>query len=255
MKKWFILSLICISSLMLLASIAFAQPQSNPNGPWIEDNQNVSLSSVMTNAELYKTLEKIQSVSKGRMTLEIAGYSDALNGDLMEEAGYPLYVAKFGQADPDKKRVLITSQIHGNEVLGTEAAVELMQQLAAGGNQVDEILDNVSIWFMPRINPDGAMHQSDGQWHPIRQCSQLWDPKAIGLPEGTNAPWYYNSRYEGYDENRDYNPNLDFRVDNYPAEEVAAFLNDRTVNNSVYGGFYVTPEARIVTKVFKEMDP
>ncbi|KJS10367.1 MAG: hypothetical protein VR67_18915 [Peptococcaceae bacterium BRH_c8a] len=264
-----ILVLSIIVSFSLLCTSAFAAPQSNPNGPWVEDNQNVSLSSVMTNAELYKTLEKLEAVSKGKMELELVGYSDALNGDLMEELGYPLYLCKLGNPDADKK-MLITTQIHGNEVIGTEAIVELMQKFASGDKEANEILDNVCIWIMPRINPDGAMYQRDGQWYPVRQCVQAWDPESIDLSETTKAPWYYNSNVPGYDENRDYNPNLDFRIDDFDSDEVENFLNDTSYwytdsdgqrqryvgqNSDINGGFYVTPEARIVTSVFQRLDP
>ena len=37
---------------MMLSPMAFAEPQSIPNGPWVEDEQNVSLEGIMTNEEL-----------------------------------------------------------------------------------------------------------------------------------------------------------------------------------------------------------
>jgi hypothetical protein len=244
----------------LSASVVFAEPQTTPNGPWVQDEQNLSFSSFMTNEQLYKELQKIEHASKGKMTLEVAGTSND---------GYPLYVAKFGENDPKKKRVLITSQIHGNEPLTTEAVVELMQKLSTGGNEVSKILDEVTIWFMPRINPDGTMNQYEGKQYPTRYTHQTWDPVSFGLPEGTKAPWYYNSDgseraqnnngwvvygIPGFDQNRDYNPNLDFKVEDFDPETIASFLNSRD-NNSNVGGLFVTPEARAVTKVFKELRP
>ena len=87
---------------LILSPMAFAAPQSLPNGPWVEDEQNVSLQGIMTNEELYKKLEQIEHTSKGKMELEIVGYSDAINGDLMEPLGCPLYLCKFGEPDPTK---------------------------------------------------------------------------------------------------------------------------------------------------------
>jgi len=254
---------LALAFLLMLSPMAFAAPQSLPNGPWVENEQNVSLSGIMTNEELYKKLEQIEHTSRGRMELEIAGYSDAINGDLMEPLGWPLYLCKFGKPDnnSDKWRVLITSQIHGNEVLGTQALVKLMQKFSAGGKEVSQILDNVILWIMPRVNPDGAMYVSDGEWYPIRQSYQVWDPEFIGLPEGTRRPWYYSSSRQGYDLNRDSNPNLDFRIENladygWTREKFAEdILNDRDMNNSSYGGYYVTPEARIITGVYQRLLP
>ncbi len=264
MTKKFLARLgLALGFILILSPMAFAEPQSLPNGPWVEDEQHVSLEGIMTNEELYKKLEQIEHTSRGRMQLEIAGYSDAINGNLMEPLGWPLYLCKFGGPDSntDKWRVLITSQIHGNEVLGTQALVKLMQKFAAGGKDVNQILDNVILWIMPRVNPDGAMYERDGEWYPIRQSSQIWDPEFIGLPAGTRAPWYYSSSRQGYDLNRDSNPNLDFRIENLadygwtPEEFAEDILNDRSMNNSRYGGYYVTPEARIITGVYKQLQP
>jgi len=248
---------------LMLSPMAFAAPQSLPNGPWVEDEQNVSLSGIMTNEELYKKLAQIEHTSQGKMELEIVGYSDAINGDLMEPLGWPLYLCKFGEPDAnsDKFHVLITSQIHGNEVLGTQAVVKLMQKFAAGGKEVSQILENVILWIMPRVNPDGAMYESNGEWYPIRQSYQVWDPEFIGLPEGTRRPWYYTSSRQGYDLNRDSNPNLNFRIENLadyswtPEQFAEDILEIRDMNNSNYGGYYVTPEARIITGVYQQLQP
>ncbi|OLS40966.1 M14 family zinc carboxypeptidase [Bacillus sp. MRMR6] len=255
-----------------VSSAAFANPQSTPNGPYIEDNQNISLSSYMSNEELAKKLQKLEASSKGKMKLEIAGYSNLAPDGYQTEAdkGEPIYVAKFGDNDPNKKRILITAQIHGNEQIGAEAAIDIIQKLSSNGAEVEEILENVSVWIMPRINPEGSDNLFDGKWYPTRYTHQTWLPENIGLPTETVAPWYYNSDgseraqnndgrvvygIPGYDQNRDYNPNLDFRVENQNLSEVAEFLNSRATNNSNYGGFYVTAEARTVTSVFQEFQP
>lgn len=277
MKHYLIkLSFSSLLSLLFCVTFAFAQPQSRPNGPYVEAEQgNVALSSIMTNEELYDRLYQLEERSKGVMQLEIAGYSNAINfPDLRDPTGYPLYICKFGKPDPSKKSLFITTQIHGNEPLGTEAVINIMQRLIAGGQAAKAILENVTIWIMPRINPDGAMNQYEGQWIPKRYTDQEWIPEDIGLPAGTTAPWYYTStgrmstvtlgRIEtgpGYDENRDSNPNLDFRIENLadynltPDQFATNYLNNRNFNNYHYGGYYVTPEARIVTGVFKELRP
>ena len=172
------LSRICGAGLtlsLLLSTSVLAQPQSRPNGPWVQDSQNLSFSSLMTNEQLYEKLQKMAKSSQGRMTLEVAGYSKA-DYDDPSSPSYPLYVAKFGENKPENKKVLITSQIHGNEVLTTEAAVELMQKLSAGGKDVAEILDKVTVWFMPRINPSGTMNIYEGSQYPTRYTLHNWVP-------------------------------------------------------------------------------
>ena len=255
-----------------VSSGALATPQSTPNGPYIEDNQNISLSSYMSNEELAKKLQNLEKSANGKMKLEIAGYSNLAPDGYQTEAdkGEPIYVAKFGDNDPNKKRILITAQIHGNEQIGAEAAIDLIQKLSSNGKEVNEILENVSIWIMPRINPEGSDNQYEGKWYPTRYTHQTWLPENIGLPTDTVAPWYYNKDgseraqnnegrvvygIPGYDQNRDYNPNLDFRVEEQDLDNVASFLNSRATNNSRYGGFYVTAEARTVTSVFQDFQP
>jgi len=259
-------------ALSIGATAAYANPQSTPNGPYIEDNQNISLASYMSNEDLAKKLHKLQNSSNGKMKLEIAGYSNLSPDGYRTEAykGQPIYVAKFGDNDPNKKRILITAQIHGNEQIGAEAAIDIIQKLSSNGKEVQDILENVSIWIMPRINPEGADNLYEGKWYPTRYTHQTWLPENIDLPADTIAPWYYNKDgseraqnndgrvvygIPGYDQNRDYNPNLDFRIENQDLNEVTAFLNSKATNNSRFGGFYVTAEARTVTSVFKEFQP
>lgn len=275
-KKYLMYSGIVLVGIMLFTPCLFAQPQSRPNGPYVEAEQGtIALSSFMTNEELYSRLEKLAAKAEGVMELELVGYSDAINGDLMEELGWPIYLCKFGEPDPSKMQVLITTQIHGNEVIGTEAMLQIMEKLAAGGAKEKEILKNVTLWVLPRINPDGAMNEFEGEWLPDRQTHQVWDPEFIGLPAGTRSPWYYDPigsvrlvtegtiihGNPGYDENRDSNPNLAFRIENLgdygftPEEFAVSVLNNSSMNNSRYGGYYVTPEARIVTDVYLRLNP
>jgi len=53
-----------------------------------------------------------------------------------------------------KPTVLIIGQQHGNEPAGSEAALALAAELAAGA----PILDRVNVLIVPRANPDGAFH-------------------------------------------------------------------------------------------------
>src|SRR5687767_5256184 len=113
----------CVCALLLMApSSAGAQPQSVPNGPWLEDTQHMSLERLHTNAELAAALQRIADRSKGRMTLEVAGRSNE---------GRPLWLAKVGSGDTT---VLYITQQHGNEPLGTEAALQLLQRLATSNH-------------------------------------------------------------------------------------------------------------------------
>jgi Zinc carboxypeptidase len=260
MKKKMIVSAASIGLALLVSQSTYANTQSTPNGPYVEIEQNVSLSSLMTNKELQKKLHQLEATSHGKMKLDVAGYSN--NGN-------PLYVAKYGDNDPNKKRVLIYTQIHGNEVLGTEAAMDIMQKFNSGDQEINDILDEVSVWIMPRVNPDGTMTEFEGQWNPVRYNHQTWNPEELGMPADTKAPWYYNLGYEraqanngriiygipGYDLNRDFSPNLDFDINDADKEKLAEVLNSETGNNYASTGFVVSPEAKAITNVVREFKP
>lgn len=243
---WRVLALLSLLT-ALISGTAQAQtssddnPQSIPNGPWIEDTQEVKYERLMSNEELAKSLYDIEARSKGRLKVEVAGYSND---------GWPIFVAKFGTADANKTRVLIETQIHGGEPLGTEAALFIIQHLATSSNpEVLNILNKLTVWFIPRLNPDGGSHTVNGELRPRRQNHQYWTPEEWGLPAGTPAPWYYSSRLTppGYDINRDFTPDLNFVLS--PAN--AYLLPGRSTDP----GFFVTPEGRASRDVFKALRP
>lgn len=236
---------LCLGLILIVFGTAFSDPQSIPNGPWVQDQQTVKLEALTSMEELQKKLFNIYARSKGRMEVEIAGETTL---------GFPIYLAKFGKADDeDKIKVLIEGQIHGGEPLGAEACIEVIKQLAASGNKdIDEILEKLTIWIIPRLNPEGATYEEDGELVQRRTNEQDWTPDEWGLPADAPPPWYQYGQYGwwfpwGYDVNRDSNPDLDFVLN--PA---TAYL---LPGNPSLPGFFVTPEGRTVRDVYKQLEP
>jgi hypothetical protein len=235
----------CLLFTLLVFRIAFADPQSIPNGPWVQPEQTVKLEALTSMEELQKELFNIYARSKGRMEVEIAGETTW---------GYPIYLAKFGKADDeDRIKVLIEGQIHGGEPLGAEACLEVIKQLATSGNkEIKDILDKLTIWIIPRLNPEGATYEEDGELVQRRTNEQDWEPDEWGLEEDAPPPWYQYGQYGwwfpwGYDINRDSNPDLDFVLG--PANA------DLLPGNPSLPGFFVTPEGRTVRDVYKQLRP
>jgi hypothetical protein len=244
-KLSFKVCIIALALSILAPGIGFGEPQSIPNGPWIQDLQTVKLEALTSMEELQKKLFNIYARSKGRMEVEVAGETTL---------GFPIHLVKFGEADDQEKiKVLIEAQIHGNEPLGVEVCLELIKQLAASGNKdIKEVLEELTIWIIPRVNPEGATYEEDGQLVQRRTNEQDWTPGEWGLPEDAPAPWYEYGQYgwwdpPGYDINRDFNPDLDFVLG--PA---TAYL---LPGNPSLPGFFVTPEGRTVRDVYKELEP
>ncbi|CAM1362044.1 Zinc carboxypeptidase [Tenacibaculum sediminilitoris] len=71
------------------------------------------------------------------------------------EEGRAIYQLKLGKG---KKRILIWSQMHGNESTGTKAVFDFLNfiQRFATHEITKSILSNCSITIIPMLNPDGA---------------------------------------------------------------------------------------------------
>ena len=70
------------------------------------------------------------------------------------EKGTPIYTLKIGSG---KKKVLVWSQMHGNESTGTKALFDLFNCfLHANKNEIKIILEACTLVFIPMLNPDGA---------------------------------------------------------------------------------------------------
>jgi len=157
---------------------AFAQTDITPGGPWVTDTQVEIREALHNYDELVKTLKKIEKSSKGLMELEVIGLTNQ---------GREIYLAKIG--DPSNTPVMFQTQQHGGEPMGTEAALKVIQFLSTGSAQAMNILDELYVLIVVRVNPDGA---------------ELWqryndDPNA---PDRRTSRGLYTSGGVGWDINR-----------------------------------------------------
>jgi len=92
-----------------------------------------------------------------------------------------------------KAIVLITSSIHSTEVGGHLSPVVLAYRLATDTSATTRaILDNVILWLVPSLNPDGVT------------IVAKWYNRTLGTSaEGTSPPELYH-HYTGHDNNRDW---------------------------------------------------
>ena len=67
--------------------------------------------------------------------------------------GLPIYKLSFGSG---KKRVLIWSQMHGNESSGTRAMFDVLNFIDSKNLTAEKILSEITFDFIPMLNPDGA---------------------------------------------------------------------------------------------------
>ncbi|MGH3715501.1 MAG: M14 family zinc carboxypeptidase [Micromonosporaceae bacterium] len=220
MFRTFATTMATAALLTVTATGAAAGPQTVPNGPWLQDQQNVSLERLHSYDELVKALRQIERQSDGRVSLETVGRSNE---------GRDLYLAKVGRG-PTK--VLYITQQHGDEPLGTEAALQLLQRLGNGGAGWDAILDKVTLLVIPKVNPDG----SERFWR------QNYDPDCAGA---------FCTPGRGFDVNRWHDPAVDPAAN--PVPEAAAvqrtFLRYRPafVVDYHHQGSYVSDDGDMIT--------
>ena len=137
---------VLVAAAFALAGPASAQsPEHTPGGPCIEDDQNVSLSSVPSYEEMGRQLRSIESSSRGAVRVASAG----LSGE-----GRELYYATVGHG-PDV--FWLQSRIHGNELHNTEAVLQILKYLGSSGSaEAQRIRDALTVVVIPMYNPDGA---------------------------------------------------------------------------------------------------
>ena len=116
-----------------------------------------------------------------------------LNAGLADPRGFRTTGAAQEALRDGKTIVLITSSIHSTEVGGHLTPVALAYRLATDTSATTRaVLDNVILWLVPSLNPDGVTIVSK------------WYNRTLGTSaEGSEPPELYH-HYTGHDNNRDW---------------------------------------------------
>jgi len=120
-------------------------------------------------------------------------YYRQLNAGLADPRGFRTARAARDAFTNGRTIVVITSSIHSTEVGGQLSPVLLAHRLATDTSAATRaILDNVILWLVPSLNPDGVTIVSK------------WYNRTVGTAaEGTAPPELYH-HYTGHDNNRDW---------------------------------------------------
>ncbi|MFI2433068.1 M14 family zinc carboxypeptidase [Streptomyces sp. NPDC018693] len=127
--------------LALLPESATAEPI--PGGPWVCGGQPIQLDGLHSNAELTAELERLARQHPDTFTLEVIGHS---------VENRPLHSATVGTG---ARKILMLTQVHGDEPLGTEAALKLLTTACADTPAARALREQITIIVVSRINPDG----------------------------------------------------------------------------------------------------
>ena len=139
-KKIMVFALIAA---MLLSTLTAFGVGSGPN---YNGNERIKDSRVTSHEDMTTQLERYARQSD-LLELEVIGQS---------VKGRDLFLVKFGDYDESKPTVLYLTQQHGNEVMATEGALNVIRNLSANSRKNRELAENINILFVPRINPDGG---------------------------------------------------------------------------------------------------
>lgn len=231
MKKW-LTTVGALSVCTVLAMPAYAvETESKP----VEHHHDNSISGFIDYQELQKSLKQIEATSKGIVQVEVAGQS---------HKGLDIYTARVGTGD---KVLLVQSEIHGNEKTGTVAILNLLKSLSNNSKQSKQIREDVTIVFMPMMNPDaseGDKRRNSLTWtEVVEDYPQLNDatPSWNYLDRGISQSYDYGAN-PGFDVNRDFNPDLNY------VPEKADFPGA-----SNKPGWFITPEAQTSRDVYKSL--
>jgi hypothetical protein len=144
----------------------------------------------LSNERLAAVLGLLERVSRGRVDVRSIGTTNE---------GRPIHFATVGHGPV---RILYITQQHGDEPLGTPAAVRALWTLGVPNTSWNrDLLNQVTLGVIVRANPDGHAHN----WR------YNFDPDAD--PE-------FGQRGQGYDINRYHNPGL--APEDNPVPEAAA---------------------------------
>lgn len=215
---------------------ASAAPVPTPAAPpCITETRNNPISQFTSYTELERELQRLQQVSAGRLTVEEVGKSNR---------GRSIWAATVGTGD---KVFLSIAEIHGNEKVGPDATLRVLEWLATSNSRQAQIIrSEVTLVAVPKMNPDGAELDRRGN-------DRTWAEVVAQFPQlaGSQPAWNYIQRVQqgddytnrpGFDLNRDFHPDLNYvpRAQDFPG-------------SSEGFGFFINPESQVLRDLYLDL--
>jgi hypothetical protein len=101
--------------------------------------------------------------------------------------GHPIYGVKVGRGN---KKILMWSQMHGNESTTTKALFDLFNSLTSTSSEFENILEKCTLYIIPILNPDGALAYTRINANEVdlnRDAQHLTQPESVILRNTFNT--------------------------------------------------------------------
>ena len=162
------------------------------------------------------------------------------------EKGKPIKAVKLGRG---QKSILMVGAHHGREWLSTMILMKMLQDYASAyqtGKPIGEIpsdlLDEVSIWFIPMLNPDGVRIQQGDFSH-----LNVWERAAVWKMNDYSTEWSrWKANANGIDLNRQYPSGWDDIINEAKQPTYQFYKGKRPLMAS---------EAKALVSFTKKLDP
>ncbi|MFB9377306.1 M14 family zinc carboxypeptidase [Kineococcus gynurae] len=200
--------------------------------PCTTDIRALPITEFTDHRELGNELQRIAAVSEGRLTVSEIGRT---NQDR------EIWSASVGTGEAV---VLLNAEIHGNEKVGPDAILRVLENLATSADpRVAAMLDRITVVAVPKLNADGAELDRRGN-------DRTWADVVAEFPQLAPAPpaWNYIQRVQqgddyvnrpGFDLNRDFHADLDYVPD--PAD---------LPGTGAEFGFFINPESQALRDLY-----
>ncbi|MGM0922665.1 MAG: M14 family zinc carboxypeptidase [Bacillota bacterium] len=228
-------SLTKILGTAVLASVLVFPQAGNMEAARTSAGETLSTQGFIDYAELKQKLTQIKQNSSGRVSVDVAGYTNQ---------GREIYTARVGEGD---NVLLVQSEIHGNEKTGTVALLNILQNIGSSNSaEARKIREEMTIVAIPMMNVDASELDRRGN-------DLSWSEVVERYPQLSSAApsWNYYTRLlqgddyasnPGFDVNRDFHPDLNY---------VPNSADFPGASNKP--GWYITPEAQTVRDVYKDL--
>jgi g-D-glutamyl-meso-diaminopimelate peptidase len=135
---------------------------------------------------LERDLDELAEAYAGQIAL--GSYGESVNGRSL----------RFAQIGSGSRDIVFTGGIHAREYLSSVATMNVLEEFLrlqkAGNPEIAELLSEYRVWFLPSLNPDGAVISQSGEATDIkananhvdlnRNFAEGWDG-FVGSPAGS----------------------------------------------------------------------